>query len=171
MNLFPSRCDYPYELFRGDNLPIICVTYAEVLEFIKKMNARGEGVYRLPSEAEWEYAARGGNSTDAPGYLDSVAWFDENSGKRLHNVGEKRPNGYGLYDVLGNVWEWCGDYYDYNYYRRSPKIDPYKTSGYTHNTRGGSWQNPRKFARPAARGGQQDDSRLNWVGIRLVKEP
>ncbi len=171
MNLFPSRCNYPYVLFRGDNLPMICVTYSEVQDFIRQMNKRGEGTYRLPTEAEWEYAARGGSTVDTRSNLESVAWFDENSGNRLHAVGELNPNGYGLYDMLGNVWEWCSDYFDFNYYRRSPKVDPMKTSGYAHVSRGGSWQNPRKFARPAARGiGAQDDSRLNWVGIRLVKE-
>jgi formylglycine-generating enzyme required for sulfatase activity len=172
MNLFPSRCDYPYELFRGDNLPMICVTYAEVEDFIKQMNKRGEGVYRLPTEAEWEYAARGGSTVDVLNNLDSVAWFDENSDNRIHDVGEKQPNGFGLYDIYGNVWEWCQDYYDNYYYRRSPKTDPMKATGYGHVARGGSWQNPSKFARPAAPGfGAQSDSRLNWVGFRLVRQP
>ena len=170
MNLFPSRCGYPDELFRGNDLPIICVTFAEIEDFIKRMNQRGEGTYRLPTEAEWEYAARGGSTVDVLNDLDSVAWIDENSGNRLREVGRKQPNGFGLYDVYGNVWEWCRDYYDSYYYRRSPKADPMKSSGYTHVSRGGSWQNPRKFARPGARGLSQDDTRSSSVGIRLVKE-
>ena len=172
MGTFPPRCDYPYELFTGNNLPIICVTYAEIEDFIRRMNGRKEGIYRLPTEAEWEYAARAGNVNDVISDLDSAAWIDENSGNRLHPVGQKQPNAFGLYDIYGNVWEWCQDYYDNFYYRRSPKVNPLKSNGYTRVTRGGSWQNPRKFARPAARGvGAQLDSRLNWVGFRLVRQP
>ncbi len=96
---------------------------------------------RLPTEAEWEYAARGGKEGEVRyGQLDSVAWYEGNSGGRTHPVGQKLPNGYGLYDMLGNVWEWCWDWYDDGYYGRSPSRDPRgPESGTSRVLRGGSW--------------------------------
>jgi serine/threonine-protein kinase len=95
---------------------------------------------RLPTEAEWEYAARAGTTEARYGPLDGIAWYDSNSGRQMHQVGEKRANGFGLYDMLGNVWEWVGDWYDDNYYRNSPSQDP-AGPGRTglHALRGGSW--------------------------------
>ena len=79
---------------------------------------------RLPTEAEWEYAARGGSTEARYGPIDEVAWYDGNSGGQTHEVGQKRANGFGLYDMLGNVWEWVNDWYDENYYQNSPSQEP-----------------------------------------------
>jgi len=95
---------------------------------------------RLPTEAEWEYAARGGSTEARYGPIDEVAWYSNNSGQKTHEVGQKRANGFGLYDMLGNVWEWVNDCYDENYYQGSPSQDPAgPTSGTLRVIRGGSW--------------------------------
>lgn len=101
---------------KGDNLPVEMVTYNDVQEFIARLNKATGCVFRLPTEAEWEYAARGG--CKSKGYkfsggnnLDAVAWFVENSESKTHNVKTKKPNELGLYDMSGNVWEWCSDWY------------------------------------------------------------
>lgn len=103
--------------FKGENNPVECVSWNDAQEFIKKLNDEDtEYTYRLPTEAEWEYCARGGTTTayhfsDSPKDLGDYAWFYDNSGGTTHPVGEKKPNQYGLYDMLGNVWEWCQDVY------------------------------------------------------------
>ena len=93
-----------------------------------------------PTEAEWEYAARGGSTGARYGSLGEVAWYNENSESKTHPVGERRANGFGLYDMLGNVWEWANDWYDPNYYQNSPSQDPKgPTSGTLRVLRGGAW--------------------------------
>jgi formylglycine-generating enzyme required for sulfatase activity len=95
---------------------------------------------RLPTEAEWEYAARGGTSGARYGDLDEIAWYYKNSGGGTHDVAQKRANGFGLYDTLGNVWEWVSDWYDSSYYQNSPSSDPAgPASGTIRILRGGSW--------------------------------
>ena len=95
---------------------------------------------RLPSEAEWEKAARGGTTGARYGNLDAIAWYAANSGGSTHPVGKKQPNAYGLYDMLGNVWEWCADWYSEGYYKDSPGRDPAGPGSGQHRVlRGGSW--------------------------------
>ena len=102
--------------------------------------------YRLPTEAEWEYACRAGSTTafffgDNPGKLSDYAWFEKNSGGRPQPVGQKQPNAWGLYDICGNVWEWCNDFYKVDYYKDSPQKDPRgPDEGQTKVVRGGAWR-------------------------------
>ncbi|RLD58109.1 MAG: sulfatase-modifying factor protein, partial [Bacteroidetes bacterium] len=111
----------PSHFFGCDNCPVETVSWNDVQKFITKLNQKTGQHYRLPTEAEWEYAARGG-SFESPtkyagnNYVDKVAWYYNNSNEKTHPVGEKKPNKIGIYDISGNVWEWCSDWYSNNYY-------------------------------------------------------
>ncbi|HEY6345661.1 MAG TPA: SUMF1/EgtB/PvdO family nonheme iron enzyme [Bryobacteraceae bacterium] len=110
---------------KGDGLPVETVSKLDAQEFIDKLNAQNDGYhYRLPTEGEWEYAARAGMDAPYSGPLDQVAWYGANSGDETHPVGQKKPNSWGLYDVEGNVREWVSDLYSANYYSTSPAADP-----------------------------------------------
>jgi formylglycine-generating enzyme required for sulfatase activity len=101
------------------------VSKNEAQEFLSRLNARNDGYkYRLPTEAEWEYAARAGSPAPAGAALDEVAWYAANSGDETHPVGQKKPNAWGLYDMLGNVREWVEDQYSATYYANAPLADP-----------------------------------------------
>jgi formylglycine-generating enzyme required for sulfatase activity len=110
---------------KGDDHPVEMVSKAEVEQFLSKLNARNDGYrYRLPTEAEWEYAARAGSKSAYGGTLDAVAWYAENSDDESHSVGMKKPNAWGIYDMVGNVREWVADQYGATYYANSPAEDP-----------------------------------------------
>jgi formylglycine-generating enzyme required for sulfatase activity len=110
---------------KGDNRPVETVSKLEAQDFLAKLNARNDGYrYRLPTEAEWEYAARAGMDSPYSGPLDQVAWYAANSDDETHPVGQKRPNAWGLYDVQGNVREWVADLYSPGFYEVSPVGDP-----------------------------------------------
>jgi formylglycine-generating enzyme required for sulfatase activity len=110
---------------KGDNRPVETVTKEEANDFLNKLNARNDGYkYRLPTEAEWEYAARAGTQGPYTGKLDDIAWYAGNSEDETHPVGLKKPNAWGLYDMQGNVREWVSDAYNANYYSNSPAADP-----------------------------------------------
>jgi formylglycine-generating enzyme required for sulfatase activity len=110
---------------KGDNHPVETISKDEAHQFINRLNAKNDGFrYRLPTEAEWEYAARAGTNSSYTGKLDEIAWYNGNSEDETHPVGQKKPNGWGLYDVEGNVKEWVEDYYSANYYASSPAVDP-----------------------------------------------
>jgi serine/threonine-protein kinase len=123
----------------NENMPIVDVTWDDAQAYCGWMGGR------LPTEAEWEYAARGGSTEARYGNLDEIAWYNQNSGGQTHDVAQKRANGFGLYDMLGNVWEWVDDWYDQNYYQNSPSQDPTgPASGQLRVLRGGScYVNPR----------------------------
>jgi formylglycine-generating enzyme required for sulfatase activity len=174
MGALPSKCDYG-ELsgnFLGENKPVICVSWDDAQEFVRRMNAKTDGYhYRLPTEAEWEYAARAGTTGDYAGNLDSMAWYGSNSGGSTRDVGTKQANGWGLYDMHGNVWEWVNDWYDGDYYAKSPATDPTgPSSGSYRVLRGGGWNNPADYLRSANRSYNPPSDRGSIMGFRLLRQ-
>jgi formylglycine-generating enzyme required for sulfatase activity len=171
--------------FKGDNLPVEQVSWEDIQVFLEKLNQKTGKNYRLPTEAQWEYAARGGhkssfNKEGQGGFtyagsnnLDKVAWYDDNSGDTTHPVGQKKPNELGLYDMSGNVWEWCQDWYGSDYYKKSPTDNPTgPTSGAYRVLRGGSWDLYAVYCRVAYRRINAPGSRPNISnGFRLVLVP
>jgi serine/threonine-protein kinase len=149
----------------NENMPILNVSWDDAQAYC------GWAGGRLPTEAEWEYAARGGSSEARYGGIADVAWYDANSGGQTRDVAQKRPNGFGLYDTLGNVWEWVNDWYDENYYRNSPSQDPRgPSSGQYRVLRGGSWVNVAWVVRASDRG-RYNPENWNYVhGFRCVRE-
>jgi len=125
-------------LFSGADRPVEMVSWDDIQAFLAKLNQRRDGYrYRLPTEAEWEYAARAGNAKAQEGNIDS-GWYDRNAGGQTHAVGQKMPNTWGLYDMSGNVFEWVGDWYDG--YSGFPETDPTgPAKGMRKVLRGGSW--------------------------------
>ena len=166
--------------WKDDNLPIESVTWHEAVAFCEALSAlpaeRQAGrVYRLPTEAEWEYACRAGTTTaysfgDDESLLGDFAWFDDNSGSQTHPVGQKRPNGWGLYDMHGNVWEWCSDWK--GGYGAAAATDPQgPASGSIRVLRGGSWYFTARFCRSADRYGYYPSYRNSNSGFRLALSP
>ena len=166
--------------------PVGRISWEEVQEFIGRLNARsGGGRYRLPTEAEWEYAARAGTTTDTYAgdltkpdgndpVVNGIAWYEENSGKAIHAVGQKAPNGFGLYDMLGNVCEWVGDWYgDYPGGEVTDPAGPASGSGRGYRSvriyRGGGYLSLANFCRSAFRYGGLRGYRINYVGFRLLR--
>lgn len=165
--------------FKGKNRPVESVSWYDTQEFIKKLNDQhDEYTYRLPTEAEWEYAARAGTTGSRYGDLHSIAWFYddsevvyENSEIVTHPVGEKLPNQFGLYDMLGNVREWCQDWFDGEYYEKSPTENPMgPTNGNARVLRGGSWYDFSWDVRVSARARNYPDRSYNCDGFRLCRE-
>jgi len=148
------------------------VSWSDAAEFCKKLSSKTSKAVRLPTEAEWEYACRAGTQTafsfsDAPSALGDCAWWALNSGETTHPVGQKKPNPWGLYDMHGNVWEWCADWEgDY------PKVavtDPQgPASGASRVLRGSSWHGVPGNCRAAFRCGFSPGLRFNYLGFRVV---
>ena len=159
--------------YKGANRPVEQVSWNDVQEFVEVLNARDRRYrYRLPTEAEWEYACRAGEGDTYERDLDAVAWYDENLGEETHPVGEKQPNAWGLYDMLGNVWEWVQDRYDGDYYELSPGQDPQgPVSGEIRVLRGGSSEEYANFVRCAARSDDGPYLRYDSVGFRIFLRP
>jgi formylglycine-generating enzyme required for sulfatase activity len=181
---------------KGENLPVENVSWDEVQEFIEKVNALIDGYkYRLPTEAEWEYAARAGGKGEYQQNLNDIAWTGDNSGlqqlnsmdiwnndkdnyrKRLlangsqtHPVGQKKPNRWGLYDMQGNVWEWCADWYSADYYLASPEENPKgPDTGTQKINRGGSWYSQNDRCQLTNRSKDAPNTQLFNLGFRLVR--
>ena len=158
--------------FKGDNLPVEMVSWDECQEFISKLNSITGKTFRLPTEAEWEYAARGGKKSRGYQYsgsknISDVAWYDGNSGNRTHAVGSKQANELGIYDMTGNVLEWCQDWYDK--YSSSSQTNPTgATSGSYRVIRGGGWSITVWGCRSSFRGSFTLEDRNSYLGLRLV---
>jgi formylglycine-generating enzyme required for sulfatase activity len=165
----------------GDDCPVEGVSWNEVQEFVRKLNSLGDASYRLPSEAEWEYACRAGTASafasgeitvfscghDAS--LDAAGWYCGNSGWKVHPVAQKAPNAWGLYDMHGNVCEWCQDWY--GNYPATPQIDPLGSAfGPGRVVRGGSWFSNSQNCRSACRSWWAPNSRIDFIGFRLVRD-
>ncbi|GAA1510136.1 formylglycine-generating enzyme family protein [Kribbella lupini] len=160
----------------GDDLPVENVSWWDAVRFCNVLSER-EGLapayellaeeaarwdpaadgYRLPSEAEWEYACRAGSTGPQYGHLDEIAWYRGTSDGRVHEVGEKAPNAWGLYDLLGNVWEWCWDYYDPEVY------------GEYRVLRGGGWFDQAWSCRASVRRRSHPTFRIDDVGFRVAR--
>ena len=157
----------------GDNCPVEGASWNDIQDFINKLNQKTGKNYKLPTEAEWEYAARSGGKSEkysGGNNIDSVAWYDKNSGNKIHPVGTKQPNGLGIYDMTGNVWEWVNDWHHSDYYKNSPKNNPTgPNSGTGRVRRGGSWGGVTGRARSASRDNDSPGSRLNFPGFRLAR--
>lgn len=158
--------------FKGDNLPVEQVSWNDCQTFINRLNSYTGRNFRLPTEAEWEFAARGGNYSrrykySGSNYIGDVAWYDGNSGNRTHPVGTKQANELGLYDMSGNVWEWCSDWYgSYSSYSQSNPTGA--TSGSYRVLRGGSWGSSARFCRSSYRSDLTPGSGSSILGLRLV---
>jgi formylglycine-generating enzyme required for sulfatase activity len=178
--------------FKGDNLPVEQVNWFEAIEYCNRRSvkegltpcSRGSGNsiscdwnangYRLPTEAEWEYAAKGGNKNFLPylyagsDNLEAVGWYDGNSGSRTHPVGTKAANDLGLYDMSGNVWEWCWDWRgDYGSGTQTDPAGP--SSGSNRVLRGGAWSGNARFPRSSGRNSNVPSGRAGDGGFRLAR--
>jgi formylglycine-generating enzyme required for sulfatase activity len=183
---------------KGDDRPVETVSKEDAHDFLARLNARSDGYrYRLPTEAEWEYAARAGTASTPSASLDEVAWYAANSEDETHPVGRKKPNAWGLYDMLGNVREWVEDLYTRDFYSNSPLADPTGAQGRggpgSDNPapgfgrrggpgggrgrqlpimRGGAWDNPASFVRLSGRYHYYGPTlKFSDVGFRVVREP
>ena len=162
---------------KGDYYPAYYVSYEDIVNhFIPRLNKITGKTYRLPTEAEWEYAARGGNQSKGYKYSGSntvgdVAWYAANSSS-IHQVGTKQANELGIYDMSGNVSEWCSDWYGSNYYSSSSQTNPTgPTSGSNRVLRGGSWDCNAQSCRVSNRYYYHPSDRYRMHGFRLVCEP
>ena len=175
--------------FKGDDKPVEKVTCFDAVNFCNKLSGsmaldpayklegdkleRIEGArgFRLSTEAEWEYACRGGTKEERYGNIDEIAWYNENSGGTTQGVGQKKPNQYGLYDMLGNVWEWVEDDWHDNY--NGAPIDGRawidEPRGFGRVFRGGGWDSVAQFCRSADRGGDSPGIRDGNLGFRLSR--
>ncbi|MBR2487035.1 MAG: formylglycine-generating enzyme family protein [Paludibacteraceae bacterium] len=160
----------------GPDYPMYCVSWDEAMEFCRLLSNKTGRTYTLPTEAQWEYAARGGNKNEGAKYagsnmIDAVAWYTDNSGSSTHIVGSKRANALGIYDMSGNVWEWCKDWYASSYvsYDTNNPVGP--SSGSDRVYRGGSWYGSASDCRGADRGSDSPGNRYGNLGFRVVLLP
>ena len=164
--------------FKRPQNPVQEVSWVDAVGFCRKLSAlpaekAAAYEYRLPTEAEWEYACRAGTTTsygfgDSASQLSEYGWFDDNSGSKTHPVGEKKPNAWGLHDMHGNVWEWCQD--GYGAYPSGTATDPTgESSGTLRVVRGGGWYGDARFCRSADRDGDAPGLRTSYKGFRVLR--
>jgi len=162
----------PSRFTKGKNYPVEQVSWDDTQGFIRKLNSHSGRCFRLPTEAEWEYAARSGGKKEkyaGSSDVDQLGWYAGNSGDSTHPVGMKEPNGLGLYDMSGNVWEWSSDWYGKNYYQQSPCNNPQgPSSGSFRVIRDGCWNGSSWLARSTNRDRFKPGYRLDNLGFRLV---
>lgn len=157
--------------FKGNHLPVESVSWIDCQEFIKRLNSLTGKNFRLPTEAEWEYAARGGSKSRGYKYSGSnmimdVAWYDRNSGYKTHTVKTKQANELGIYDMSGNVWEWCQE--EFYYYSGEAQTNPTGPNNGSHPViRGGRWYGNARNCRSSARG-YNPDGRYDYLGFRIA---
>ena len=175
--LWKAVMDVNPNFFMDDsNLPVERISWINCQEFIEKLNEMTGRKFHLPTEAQWEFAARGGNLGKDNQFLfaggddiNTVAWYDDNSMEKTHPVREKAPNELGLYDMSGNVWEWCNDWYDENYYKNSSSNDPLgPISGSYRVVRGGSWADISRLCCVSLREFYVPTYIRDYLGLRLA---
>ena len=160
--------------FKGANLPVETVSWNACQEFLAKLQKKTGRKFALPTEAQWEYACRAGTSTpwssgDSAARLGNYAWNRDNSGRTTHAVGEKKPNAWGLFDMHGNVAEWCADWYAKHAYSRGDATDPAgPTSGDARILRGGAWGDNPEYLRCTYRNCNGPDGADGGIGLRCV---
>ena len=151
--------------FKGDDLPVDSVKWNDAVEFCRKLSALTGRQYRLPTEAEWEYACRAGTSAPYAGSIDAMTWYSANSGSQTHPVGQKQANGFGLYDMNGNVWEWCQSKYKPYPYKAEDGREDLQAND-VRVLRGGSWESSANSCRSAYRRRVVPDA--SSIGFRIV---
>ncbi len=165
----------PSRFTQDENCPVENVSWGDTQKFLQKLNELTQRTYRLPTEAEWEFAARGGLKPKGYEYAGSnnlaeVGWYNKNAGNKTHPIGQKNPNELGLYDMSGNVWEWCQDWY--GEYPNEPQTNPNGAkSGGRRVLRGGSWLLGAAYCRVAVRDHNVPTYRLHDAGFRLARTP
>ncbi len=157
--------------FKGAKNPVEQVSWDDAMEFCGKLSQRTGQTFTLPTEAQWEYACRAGSQTrfhfgDSESQLEDYAWFAGNSGRQTRPVGQKRPNAFGLYDMHGNVWEWCADWFgDYTSVRKKNPTGP--ASGSRRVNRGGGWYGNSGYCPSAHRDRDEPEDRSSFLGFRV----
>ncbi len=164
--------------FKGPKNPVETVSWHDCQQFLGKLNAKslpGGGKFQLPTEAQWEFACRAGSTTrycfgDDESGFGEYAWHDANSGSKTHSVGEKKPNAWGLYDMYGNVWEWCQDWYDGADYAKSRTDDPTgAATGWNRALRGSCWYCPAAGCWSAFRSYRAPECQIDSLGLRVSR--
>ncbi len=175
---FEKIMEFNPSVFLGPSRPVDSVSWNEAVDFCKKLSQKEMVSYRLPTEAEWEYCCRAGSQTEyfsGEDFDPAYCWYQDNSGMQTHDVGTLKPNPWGLYDMTGNLWEWCHDFYEHSYENWQPmrpgsSPPPSEESGRGHVLRGGAWNMPPIYVRPADRHGAGPDEHGNDFGFRVVRE-